>query len=127
MIHCRYCENDHGDLLLCPPAKRVLDALYARGQRFDLPTIEFPEPIIGADAFGDNTVLIQQFVVKAGIYPLAGIVHPVLIFTGRSVSGDVLPEWVYPGSAEELERSSKLVTDMTEMAIRRAREQREAS
>lgn len=125
MIHCRYCENDHGDLLLCPPAKRVLDALYAQGQRFDLPTIEFPDPITGPGALGDNTVLVQNVVVKAAVMDVSGVARPVLIFTGHDIGGNVLPHWVHPASDDDLLRVSKLVADMTEMAIRRAKQQRE--
>lgn len=123
LTRCRYCENEHGDLLLCAPAKRVLDALYAKGQRFDMPTVEFPEPITGPDALGDGTVLCAQMVVKAGIIPVAGYPRPALIFTGQDIAGNVLPQWVLPGEGPDLRRTARLVQDMTEMAIRRAREQ----
>lgn len=125
MIHCRYCENNHGDLLLCPPAKRVLDALYAQGQQFNLPTIEFPEPITHAGALGGNALLIRQLVVKAAVVDVAGVARPVLIFTGQDLDGHPLPEWVQPGEDDSLRRISKLVDGMTEMAIRRAKQQRE--
>jgi hypothetical protein len=124
VIHCRYCENEHGNLLLCPPAKRVLDALAERGQRFDMPTIEFPEPVMHAGDFGGGTVLVQNVVVKAGTVPVSGVSRPVLIFTGRDIEGHPLPEWLYPGSDEELQRVCRLVTEMTDMAIRRARQER---
>jgi hypothetical protein len=123
LIHCRYCETEHGDLLLCAPAKNVLDALYARGQRFDMPTIEFPEPITGPDALGDGTVLCAQFVVKGGIIPVAGFPRPALIFTGQDIAGNVLPQWVLPGEGPDLRKTARLVADMAEMAIRRARAQ----
>jgi hypothetical protein len=123
LIQCRYCDSRHGDLLLCAPAKKVLDALYAQGQRFDMPTVEFPEPVTGPGALGGNTVLVRQMVVKAATMPVAGVSRPVLIFTGRDLAESVLPEWVYPGDATDLRRTSKLVHDMTEMAIRRAREE----
>lgn len=120
LIDCRYCASQHGDLLLCQPARRVLDALVAQGQRFDMPTVEFPEPITGPGAFGDGTVIVAQVVVKAGVTPVAGVNRPVLIFTGRDIAGNVLPEWIHPGDAEGLRKVSRLVNDMTEMAIRRA-------
>lgn len=120
LIDCRYCESRHGNLLLCTPAKRVLDALLEHGQRFDLPTVEFPEPITGPGAFGDGTVIVQQVVVKAGVTPVAGVPRPVLIFTGRDIAGNVLPEWIHPGDAEGLRKIARLVNEMTEMAIRRA-------
>jgi hypothetical protein len=122
IIHCRYCDSDHGDLLLCRPAKRVLDALYARGQRFDMPTVEFPDPITGPAALGDGTVLCAQIVAKGGILPVAGIPRPVLILTGQDITGNVLPQWVVPGEGPDLRRIAALVHDMAEMAIRRASE-----
>ena len=126
MRECRYCRETHGSLLLCEPAKRVLDALADRGQRFDMPTIEFPEPVMEADAFGDRTVLCAQLVVKAGTTPVAGIPHPVLILTGQDLAGEVLPQWILPGAGPDLEHFAQLVAEMTEMAIRRARKERAA-
>ena len=123
MITCRYCDSQHGDLLLCLPAKRVLDALWAHGQRFDMPTVEFPEPIYGADMLGPARVLVQQFVVKGATIEVAGTQRPTLIFTGQEMGGKVLPEWVYPGTPEEIGKAVDLVSDMAEMAIRRARGQ----
>lgn len=120
---CRYCEQHHDARFLCDPAKTVLDALYAQGQRFDMPTIEFPEPVNHADAFGDGTVLVAQVVVKAGIIPVAGVPRPVLIFTGRDMDGGVLPSWLFPGSPAEIKKVVQLVADMGTMAIRRARQQ----
>ena len=117
---CRYCSRTHGTLLLCEPARLVLDALAEQGMRFDMPTIEFPEPITTADAFGADTVLVANVVVKAGVTEVAGVPRPVLVLTGRDIGGKVLPSWIYPGDAESLRRTSKLVSDMTEMAIRRA-------
>jgi len=123
MISCRYCEQHHGDLLLCAPAKRVLDALHAQGQRFNMPTIEFPEPVSHADMFGEDTVLVAQLVVKAAMVPVAGVTRPVLIFTGRDMDGRSLPQWLYPGAPDDIRRAVKLVADTAEMAIRRASEQ----
>ena len=123
MITCPYCDSTHGDLLLCPPAKRVLDALLEQGMSFDMPTIEFPEPVTGAGVFGGSTVLVGQFVTKAAIIPVAGVPRPTLIFTGRDITGAVLPEWIYPGEPEAIRRASKLVSDMAEMSIRRARQE----
>jgi hypothetical protein len=121
MRECPYCAQVHGRLLLCEPARKVLDALQERGMRFDMPTIEFPDPVHAAGMFGSGTVLVAQFVAKAAIVPVAGVTRPVLILTGQDASGSVLPEWMYPGSPAELRRASGLVREMTEMAIRRAR------
>ena len=123
ITECRYCDQRHDATFLCAPARRVLDALYAQGQRFDLPTVEFPEPINGADAFGEGTVLVAQVVVKAGLIPVAGVTRPVLVFTGRDSDGKVLPQWLYCASAGEIRKVVKLVADMGEMAIRRARQE----
>ena len=124
ITECRYCDKRHGRQFLCDPAKRVLDALYAQGQRFDMPTVEFPEPISHADAFGHDTVLVAQVIVKAAVTPVAGVTRPVLIFTGRDSDGNLLPQWIYCGAPAEVRKIVKLFADMGEMAIRRAREAR---
>lgn len=121
MRECRYCWQTHGALLLCAPAKRVLDALAERGMQFDMPTLEFPEPITPPDAFGGSTVLCAQLVAKAGLTPVAGVTRPALILTGRDIAMNVLPEWILVGEGRDLRAFSKLVGDMTEMAIRRAK------
>lgn len=123
IIDCRYCEKRHGRQFLCDPAKRVLDALYAQGQRFDMPTIELPEPINHPDMFGPDTVLVAQVVVKAAVVPVAGMVQPVLVFTGRDSDGKVLPQWLYCASPSDVRKVVKLVADMGELAIRTARHQ----
>ena len=124
MRECRYCAETHGTMLLCEPARRVLDALYAQGQRFDTPTIEFPEPVTHAGAFGGSTVLCRQVVVKAAVTEVAGVPRPVLILTGQDLDGNVLPEWLYPAGDDDMRRLTELVADMGEMAIRRARDMR---
>ena len=123
ITECRYCDQQHDPALLCDPARKVLDALYAQGQRFDMAAVEFPEPINHADAFGEGTVLVAQVIVKAAITDVAGVPRPVLIFTGRDSDGRLLPQWLYCGAASEVRKIVKLVADMGEMAIRRAREQ----
>lgn len=121
LAECRYCEQAHGPRVLCDPAKRVLDALLERGQRFDMPTIEFPEAINHADAFGENTVLVAGMVVKAAVVPVAGMTQPVLIFTGTDSDGNQLPQWLYCASPHDMKRVMALVNEMGTMAIRRAR------
>lgn len=118
---CRYCTQTHGTLLLCDPAKRVLDALAERGMRFDMPTLEFPEPVTGPGAFGDGTVLCAQLVAKAGLTPVAGVTRPALVLTGRDIAMNVLPEWVLVGDGRDLRKFARLVREMAEMAIRRAK------
>ena len=122
-VDCRYCDQRHSGQYLCGPAKTVLDALYAQGQRFDLPTVEFPEPINHADAFGQDTVLVAQVVVKAATTPVAGVPRPVLIFTGQDIDGQVLPNWLYPAAPPDIKRLVNLVADMGTLAISTARKQ----
>lgn len=117
---CRYCDQRHHPTYLCEPAKRVLDALHAQGQRFDMPTVELTAPINHADAFGEGTVLVAQLVVKAGLVPVASVTRPVLIFTGRDSDGKILPQWLYCAAPADIRKVVKLVADMAEMAIRRA-------
>ena len=121
LTDCRYCEREHDPELLCDPARKVLDALLARGQRFDMPTVEFPEPIDHADMFGADTVLVAGIVVKAAVTEVAGTPHPVLIFTGTDSDGRTLPNWLYCASPRDMKRVMQLVSDMGTMAIRRAR------
>jgi hypothetical protein len=118
---CRYCETRHDGNFLCEPARRVLDALVKRGQRFDIPTVAFPEPINHADAFGEDSVLMAGVVVKAAVTEVAGTPQPVLVFTGTDIDGNPLPNWLYCASPSDMKRVMKLVTDMGTMAIRRAR------
>lgn len=122
ITECRYCEQQHAGELLCGPARKVLDALLERGQRFDMPTIEFPEAINHADAFGADTVLVAGVVVKAAVTDVAGIPQPVLIFTGTDIDGGTLPNWLYVASPRDIKRVMGLVNEMGTMAIRRARE-----
>lgn len=124
MIRCRYCESDHGDLLLCQPAKRVLDALVERGMSFDMPTLEFPEPVEGGLGLGEDVVLVRQLVVKAATIPIADIPRPALLFTGRDASLRTLPQWFYPGTPDEIRKAVKLVRDVGEMAVRGAEKAR---
>jgi len=126
LTDCPYCEERHGDLLLCPPAKRYLDAVAARGHRFDLPEIEFSEPVAGAGMFGEDTVLMAQFLAKAAVVQVAGTHKPVLILTGVSIDGTPLPNWLYAGNAAQIRRAVKITAGMGEMAIRRARDLNQA-
>jgi hypothetical protein len=121
MIDCPYCVSRHGDMLLCPPAKRVLDALVARGQRFDMPTVEFPEPVGAGAMLGAGTVLVGQFTSTAALVDVAGVPRPALIFSGTDVEGRPLPQWVNPADAAGIQKLVKLVADTGDMAIRAAR------
>ena len=120
---CPYCDRAHEPRWLCDPARRVLDALAERGQRFDMPTIELTEPVNHADAFGQDTVLVAGLVVKAATVEVAGTPCPVLIFTGEDIDGGVLPNWLYAASPPDMKRIVKLVSDMGTLAISTARKQ----
>lgn len=118
MRDCPWCTRTHGSLLLCEPARLVLDALHEQGTKYDMPTIELPEPVAGT--LGPDTVLCVQIVAKAGTIPFAGVVRPVLVLSGRDDSEKPLPNWVTGGDADGMRRFAALVTDMTELAIRTA-------
>jgi hypothetical protein len=60
--------------------------------------------------------------VKAGVTEVAGVPRPVLVLTGQDLDGNVLPEWLYPAGDDDMRRLVKLVAEMGEMAIRRARD-----
>lgn len=124
---CRYCEHRHKPRLLCDPAKQVLDAMYARGQSFNMPTVELVDPIPAADmglGLDPGDVLIRQLVVQAATVPVAGVLRAALIFTGRGMQGGTLPKWVYLGDADDMARTKALVCDMADLAVRGAAEGR---
>jgi hypothetical protein len=120
---CNYCRDRHAPRYLCGPAKRVLDALVARGQSFNMPTIEFPAPIpaeeLGMGLSADDK-LLAQVVVQAATVPAVGVIRPAVIFTGRTVHGEVLPKWLYAGVDDDMSRLAVLVRDMTDLAMRTA-------
>jgi hypothetical protein len=124
---CRYCDQRHDPDRLCAPARRILDAMVERGMSFNLPTIEFAEPLpanelgLGMRA-GDALVL--QLVIEAATVPLAGVLRPMVILTGRSVHGGEMPRWFYAGDEDDMARLRELVNDTTEMAVRAAAEGR---
>lgn len=122
MRECRYCTETHRDLLLCEPARKVLDALVEQGTQFDMPAIEFPEPVKGT--LGPDTVLCVQIVAKAATVPFAGVLRPVLVLSGRDEHHRPLPNWVTGGDAGGMRRFAALVTEMTELAIRTAKGKR---
>lgn len=124
-VDCRFCEQQHRPRFLCNPAKRVLDTLIERGMSFNMPTLEFPEPLPGIEqqlGMNPGDRLLVQLVVKAALIPFAGTVKPGVVFTGRTPGEEVLPQWLYAGTAEEMRKMVALVADVTEMAIRRAKE-----
>lgn len=125
---CPYCEQHHRPRYLCDPAKATLDALIARGMSFNMPTIEFPDPVQADEiglGIGPGVVLLRQLVVYGATMPAAGIARPAVIFSGRASDGAELPKWLYAGRDDDMARLSKLVSDMTALAVRSAAEARQ--
>lgn len=111
--------------LLCPQAKRLLDAFYAKGMEGNMPTIEFDTPIeatgtlaaLGLDP-GDR--LVSQVVINAANVPVNGVQFPAIILTGRDPYGQTLPKWLYAADEEGMAALVKLVTDISAIAVRAA-------
>lgn len=123
-VHCGFCDEHHRPRYLCSPAKRVLDAMVERGMSFNMPTLEFPEPLPAVEqqlGLNPGDQLVSQIVVKAALVPFAGMVKPAVVLTGRTARGEVLPQWLYAGNAEDMQAFAALVADITEMAVRRAK------
>jgi hypothetical protein len=118
---CRYCTDRHSTRFLCNPAKKVLDAMVAKGMSFNMPTLEFPEPIaMPRPDLPDVDVLAAQIVVMGAVVEVAGVARPALVFTGQGVHEGPLPRWMYAGEDDDLTRLSTLVSDMTALAIKTA-------
>lgn len=121
---CEYCGRIHSPTFLCPTARGVLDALKAKGTKFDMPTMEFAEPMtagLTGTALDYADVLARQITVAAAVVPIEdGPALPAIILSGHSGTGP-LQRWLYAGGAGELRRVSRLVNDMVELAIRRSR------
>lgn len=100
---CRFCLAQHPDRELCDPAKRVLDALIDQGMSFNLPTLEFPEPVYTELGEPGDTYLVQM-VIYAAVVEVAGVPRPTLVFTGRDHTGKPLGRWVYPGDNPDHQR-----------------------
>lgn len=105
---------------LCDAAKGVLDALAARGASFDVPFMEFQDSV-PADALGlhPGDELLRQVTVSAGLVDIAGVTHPVLVFSGQGRRGP-LPRWYFPGGDGQLLGVADLVRRSAELAISRA-------
>lgn len=101
----------------------MLNALLERGMRFDMPTIEFDDPIKGAatDLFGQDTVLVRQLTVQAAVIPATGTRQPALVLGGQDIEGQVLPSLVYAADIQGMLKVCDLVVSMADMAIRHSR------
>jgi len=121
-IRCKFCLRDHSRWSMCEPVRKVLDTLAERGRQFDMPTLEFPEPIYGGNTADE--LIMRQLVVKAAILNMGDVPVPALVFTGQDGAGRPLPNWIYPGDDDDLDRAVKLVSDVADMAKRGARKAR---
>jgi len=127
MVHCRFCSQSHRPRYLCDPARRVLNALIERGMSFNMPTVDFPEPIPAQDmgiglAPGDR--LMRQVVVMAATVEVAGTPHPMVIFTGRDTDGQPLPRWMYPADQQDMATLKELLVSRIDLAVATADKQR---
>lgn len=120
---CRYCTEDHPERFLCDPVKQFLDAMYARSRSFDIPDVEFADPVQQIMGAGFGDVVLGQFVVQSATIPVAGVIRPAIIFTGRSVTNltDSLPRWIYVGDDQELDRAATLVRNQVALACSTAK------
>jgi hypothetical protein len=115
---------------MCDPARQILLALYARGANFDLPTIEFPAPIPAAQVglgLAPQDRVVHQLVVQGVVVPVAGVAFAGIVLTGRDMDGRQLPKWLIAHDDDGMRRSAALVVEMTEMAVRRAADERRAA
>lgn len=124
---CRWCVQRHEERYLCDPARRILDALYAKGMEGNMPTIEFPDSPLYPFAEGApaDLVLVSQMVVQGATVPAAGVPHPALVFTGRDHLRQPLPRWLYAAGDGQMADLVKLVADMGDLAVRTAQQQRQ--
>lgn len=126
MVECRFCGERHRPRYLCDPAKRVLEALIARGMELNMPTLDFPEPLKAEDmglGLEPGDQVLRQVVVMAGTGDMAGTWVPVIVFTGQDMEGKPLPRWIYIADAHDMGILRELVTGRIDRAISAAREQ----
>ncbi len=127
-IDCRWCELTHDANLLCPPARKILGALAAKGAEGNMPDLDFPDDPIDAKLFGlgddPGDTLIGQLVVQAAVTPVADVPRATLIYTGQDADGRPLPKWVHIGTDEDIANAARLVASRADLAIRTAAGQR---
>ncbi len=125
---CRWCELTHDANLLCPPARKILDALAAKGAEGNMPDLDCPDEPIAGRLFGigddPGDTLIRQLVVQAAVTPVADVPRATLIYTGQDAEGKPLPRWVHVGTDADIANAARLVASRAELAIRTAAGQR---
>lgn len=122
---CRWCTQRHEPRWLCDPAVSILDALYDKGMRGNMPTIEFPEIPLQVPGLDADMVLLGQATVMGATVPAAGDVpFPALVLSGRDHRDKPLPRWFYAAADEQITAFAVLVDRMAKTAIRAAEQQR---
>lgn len=124
-MHCPWCEGEHAEDYLCPPAKAVLDLQIELARTHDVAQREYPTPV-GLKGSRPGDAILRQFLVQAGVVPVAGVPRALLVFTGEDANGSPLPRWVFMGGDQEIRGVVKLVEDNANLAISRAVQQRRA-
>ena len=77
---CPWCRTRLGDLLMCPPAKRVLDALAARGQASGSNGHAAPVHVTGTH--DPDSILLGRLSISGAMIPGDDGQVPALVFTG---------------------------------------------
>lgn len=122
-VACPYCEQAHGPEVLCPPARRVLDALHARGLAFTGVHVNLPEPVSRAEALGlqPQDSIAGVLSVTAGTVEISpGIHRPLLALSGITWDGTPLPRWMYAADDDGMQRLVHLVATQARGAVERA-------
>lgn len=126
-VACPYCEQAHGPEVLCPPARRVLDALHARGLAFTGIRLDLPDPVPAARqqlAMQPGDALVAHLSVKAGTVEVGGVHRPLLALSGIVADGSPLPRWLYAADGDTMHRLAQLVTITVREANQRAEKKR---
>jgi len=119
MIHCPWCDTEHDERYLCDPVKAYLAGIVAKAGSYDLPDIEFSEPVTIPPELGD--VLMRQTVINGGTAQVGGVHRPVIVITGRDSTGAPLPRWTVIGSPQDLTRLRNTFDRMCSLALGAAR------
>jgi hypothetical protein len=123
---CPYCDDDHDGRYLCDAAKAVLDALKARGQQFNIPTVMLPEPVEAelsqlANAAGEPT-LLRGFTCAGMVMEVGDRWYGAILLGGNDAHGRPVRGLLYAGTSQQLREGATLVDRMTRAAARQAQE-----
>lgn len=118
MTHCQWCDSEHDERYLCDPVKAYLAAIHTKAGSYDLPDIEFSEPVTIPAELGD--VLMRQTVINGGTAQVGGVHRPVIVITGRDSVGAPL-RWTVIGNPQDITRLRGTFDRMCSLAIDAAR------